>query len=229
MSVWVSLFSNIKDGFKLKLRSYQWSNEQPCKWKLLNKLSCSLKTAKECCKCFLVSPDEHSSLVPFAGCSQRSVSYNTNKQVGKLSNGDKKKRGEHNTHPKRPNSYGMTRRVGLTSKGRGFPIGKQGLTEGHHSNRGRERRTKRTGRGWLRGAEWQRGERKRGKAGAGGGCCCRGNATELVTRFCQKRREGRKMKRKRRKERCVTKACGCVLGGLTPVVCFFSTPCLLCL
>lgn len=97
MFVWVSLFSNIKDGFKLKLRSYQWSNEQPCKWKLLNKLSCSLKTAKECCKCFLVSPDEHSSLVPFAGCSQRSVSYNTNKQVGKLSNGDKKKE-ENTTH-----------------------------------------------------------------------------------------------------------------------------------
>lgn len=222
MFVWVFLFSNIKDGFKLKLRSYKRSNKQPCNWKLLNKVSCSLKTAKECCKCFLVSPDEHSSLVPFAGCSQRSVSYNTNKRSANWVMGTKKE-GEHNTHSKRPNSYEMTRRVGLTSKGRGFPTGKQGLTEGHHSNRERERRTKRRGRGWLGRAEWQRDERKRGKAGAGGGCCCRGNATELVTRFCQKRREGRKMKRKRRKEKCVT-MCGCALGGLTP-----STPCLLCL
>lgn len=86
----------------------------------------------------------------------------------------------------------------LTSTGRGFLAGEQGLTEGHQRNRGRERRRwrwrwwrRRRGRGWRRGAERRRDERKWGTAGAGGGCCCRGNAAEPATRFCQQRREGR--------------------------------------
>lgn len=92
--------------------------------------------------------------------------------------------------------------VGLTSIWRGFLAGEQGPTEAHQRDKERERMLRE--RGNQQGAEWQRDERMWGRAGAGGGCCYRGNAAEPVTGFCQQRVGWRNEK----ESRVRTEGCG---------------------